>query len=72
MLREGWDVQSVTVIVGLRPYTSKANILPEQTVGRGLRLMFGGNSGYIERVDVIGNKTFIEFVEQLEREEYPA
>ncbi len=40
MLREGWDVQSVTVIVGLRPYTSKANILPEQTVGRGLRLMF--------------------------------
>jgi type III restriction enzyme len=70
MLREGWDVQSVTVIVGLRPYTSKANILPEQTVGRGLRLMFrGSGSGYIERLDVIGNKTFIEFVEQLEREE---
>jgi type III restriction enzyme len=69
MLREGWDVQSVTVIVGLRPYTSKANILPEQTVGRGLRLMFRGASGYIERVDVIGNKTFIDFVEQLEREE---
>jgi type III restriction enzyme len=69
MLREGWDVQSVTVIVGLRPYTSKANILPEQTVGRGLRLMFRNNPGYIERVDVIGNKTFIEFVEQLEREE---
>lgn len=70
MLREGWDVQNVTVIVGLRPYSSKANILPEQTVGRGLRLMFRGTgSGYIERVDVIGNKTFIEFVEQLEREE---
>ena len=69
MLREGWDVQGVTVIVGLRPYTSKANILPEQTVGRGLRLMFRGNPDYIERVDVIGNKTFIEFVEQLEREE---
>jgi len=70
MLREGWDVKNVTVIVGLRPYTSKANILPEQTVGRGLRLMFRGmGSGYVERVDVIGNKTFIEFVEQLEREE---
>jgi type III restriction enzyme len=69
MLREGWDVQSVTVIVGLRPYSSKANILPEQTVGRGLRLMFRGATGYVERVDVIGNKTFIEFVEQLEREE---
>jgi type III restriction enzyme len=69
MLREGWDVQGVTVIVGLRPYTSKASILPEQTVGRGLRLTFRGQTGYIERVDVIGNKTFIEFVEQLEREE---
>lgn len=70
MLREGWDVQSVTVIVGLRPYTAKANILPEQTIGRGLRLMFRdwGNC-YTERVDVIGNKKFLEFVEQLEREE---
>jgi type III restriction enzyme len=70
MLREGWDVQSVTVIVGLRPYTASANILPEQTVGRGLRLMFRDFGGaYIERVDVIGNKKFIEFVEQLEKEE---
>ncbi|MGB8643610.1 MAG: DEAD/DEAH box helicase family protein [Anaerolineae bacterium] len=70
MLREGWDVQNVTVVVGLRPYTSKANILPEQTVGRGLRLMFRDlTTDYIERVDVIGNKAFIEFVEQLEREE---
>ncbi len=73
MLREGWDVQSVTVIVGLRPYTAKANILPEQTVGRGLRLMFRDQgSGYTERVDVIGNKKFIEFVEQLEQRGRPA
>ncbi len=70
MLREGWDVQNVTVIVGLRPYSSKANILPEQTIGRGLRLMFRDMGlGYVERVDVIGNRKFIEFVEQLEREE---
>lgn len=70
MLREGWDVQSVTVIVGLRPYTAKANILPEQTIGRGLRLMFGNlASTYTERVDVIGNAAFLEFVAQLEREE---
>ena len=70
MLREGWDVQNVTVIVGLRPYSSKANILPEQTIGRGLRLMFRDQgSTYVERVDVIGNKKFIEFVEQLEKEE---
>jgi type III restriction enzyme len=70
MLREGWDVQNVTVVVGLRPYTAKANILPEQTIGRGLRLMFRGlATSYTERVDVIGNKAFIEFVEQLEKDE---
>lgn len=73
MLREGWDVQSVTVVVGLRPYSAKANILPEQTIGRGLRLMFRGaigpNPAFREQVDVIGNKAFIAFVEQLEREE---
>ena len=70
MLREGWDVQNVIVVVGLRPYTSKANILPEQTIGRGLRLMFRDlASDYVERVDVIGNKAFITFVEQLEKEE---
>lgn len=70
MLREGWDVQNVTVIVGLRPYTSKANILPEQTIGRGLRLMFRNvRTSYVERVDVIGNRGFINFVEKLEQEE---
>lgn len=70
MLREGWDVNNVTVVVGLRPYTAKANILPEQTIGRGLRLMFRDlASDYQERVDVIGNKAFIDFVEELEREE---
>ena len=41
MLREGWDVRNVTVVLGLRPFTSKARILPEQAVGRGLRLMTG-------------------------------
>lgn len=39
MLREGWDVRNVTTIVPLRSYSSKANILPEQTLGRGLRRM---------------------------------
>lgn len=68
MLREGWDVQNVTVVVGLRPYTSKANILPEQTIGRGLRLMFRNQGdNYTERVDIIGNRAFMEFVEDLEK-----
>lgn len=70
MLREGWDVQNVTVVIGLRPYSAKANILPEQTVGSGLRLMFRGmGHNFIERLDVIGNKAFMEFVDQLERDE---
>ncbi len=68
MLREGWDVQNVTVVVGLRPYTAKANILPEQTIGRGLRLMFRNlNESFTERVDIIGNNAFMEFVEDLEK-----
>lgn len=70
MLREGWDVRNVTVVVGLRPYTSKANILPEQTVGRGLRLMWPtGATNYLERVDVIGSDAFLDFVAQLEKDE---
>ncbi len=68
MLREGWDVQNVTVVVGLRPYTAKANILPEQTIGRGLRLMFRELPvSFTERVDIIGNRAFLDFVDDLEK-----
>jgi len=68
MLREGWDVQNVTVVVGLRPYSAKANILPEQTIGRGLRLMFRDlPSSYSEHVDIIGNNAFLNFVDDLEK-----
>ncbi len=64
MLREGWDVKNVCVIVGLRPFTSKAEILPEQALGRGLRLMFGPESGYEETVDVFGTKAFIDYIDE--------
>ncbi len=68
MLREGWDVQNVTVVVGLRPYTAKANILPEQAIGRGLRLMFRDLPvDFTERVDIIGNQKFLDFVDDLEK-----
>ncbi len=68
MLREGWDVQNVTVVVGLRPYTAKANILPEQAIGRGLRLMFRDlPPDFTERVDIIGNDAFLGFVDDLEK-----
>lgn len=69
MLREGWDVNNVTVVAGLRAFSAKANILPEQAVGRGLRLMFRERGGYREHVDIIGNDKFMQVVEDLEREE---
>ena len=67
VLREGWDVRNVTVIVGLRAYSSTAKILPEQTLGRGLRRMFFGGA-VDERVSVIGTPAFIEFVEGIRNE----
>lgn len=67
MLKEGWDVRNVTTIVGLRAYSSKSNILPEQTLGRGLRRMyFGSDQG--ETVSVMGTPAFMEFVESIQRE----
>lgn len=76
MLREGWDVENVTVVVGLRAFTAARGILSEQAIGRGLRLMFrdqaaqGRSVGvYQERVDIIGNPKFLEFVDDLEKVE---
>ncbi len=67
MLKEGWDVRNVTTIVGLRAFASKSNILPEQTLGRGLRLMYFGR-GVEEYVSVIGTPAFMDFVESIKAE----
>ena len=67
MLKEGWDVKNVTTIVGLRAYTAKANILPEQTLGRGLRKMYRGED-IREEVSVIGTPAFMDFVESIRHE----
>ncbi len=66
MLKEGWDVRNVTTIVGLRPYSAKSNILPEQTLGRGLRKMYPGDTE--EEVSVIGTEAFMDFVESIQAE----
>lgn len=66
MLKEGWDVRNVTTIVGLRAYSAKSNILPEQTLGRGLRKMYPGDVE--EYVSVIGTNAFMEFVESIQAE----
>ena len=67
MLKEGWDVKNVTTIVGLRAYSSKSNILPEQTLGRGLRKMYPGNEAE-EYVSVVGTDAFMDFVESIKAE----
>lgn len=46
MLREGFDVNNICVIVPLR--SSQASILLEQTIGRGLRLMWRGDESIDE------------------------
>ena len=66
MLTEGWDVRNVTTIVGLRAYSAKSNILPEQTLGRGLRKMYPG--GLEEYVSVVGTNAFMDFVESIQAE----
>lgn len=67
MLKEGWDVKNVTTIVGLRAYAADSKILPEQTLGRGLRKMFFGKN-VEEYVSVIGTPAFMDFVEAIEKE----
>ena len=67
MLKEGWDVRNVTTIVGLRAYSAKSNILPEQTLGRGLRRMYPDND-VPEYVSVVGTDAFMTFVESIQSE----
>jgi len=67
VLKEGWDVRNVTVIVGLRAFAAPSNILPEQTLGRGLRRMYFGRD-VSETVSVMGTPAFMEFVESIQSE----
>ena len=73
MLNEGWDVRNVNVIVGLRSYTSKRKVLPEQVIGRGLRKMFPEEDANPQRsinvLEVIGPPGLTAILEELEKEE---
>ena len=68
MLKEGWDVKNVTTVVGLRSFSSKAKILPEQTLGRGLRRMYKREEVESESVSVIGTEAFIKFIEEIKNQ----
>lgn len=64
MLREGFDVNNIAVIVPLR--SSRAQILLEQTIGRGLRLMWRGD----EQIDEMKRETRNRIASKLEPENY--
>lgn len=69
MLREGWDVRNVTVVLGLRPFTAKAEILPEQVIGRGLRLMVQVSPDRTQTLEVLGTRNLLNVLRtQLEAE----
>lgn len=69
MLREGWDVRNVTVVLGLRPFTAQAEILPEQVIGRGLRLMVGVTPDRTQTLEVLGTRNLLNVLRtQLEAE----
>jgi len=56
MLKEGWDVKNVCVIIPLRSYESA--ILAEQTLGRGLRRMSPPQAQWEEKLIVIDHPRF--------------
>lgn len=75
MLREGFDVNNICVIVPLR--SSQASILLEQTVGRGLRLMWREPEYQEEKMEnrcnvLIKKKQPKSYIDMLSIVEHPA
>ncbi|MDD4107815.1 MAG: DEAD/DEAH box helicase family protein [Prolixibacteraceae bacterium] len=59
MLKEGWDVTNLYTIVPLR--AADAPILVEQSIGRGLRLPYGGKrtgNSEVDKLTVIAHENF--------------
>lgn len=64
MLREGWDVKNIAVIVALRKLASQT--LTEQILGRGLRLPFGARTGLatVDQVDLVAHDSYKQLLDQ--------
>ncbi len=65
MLKEGWDVTNLYTIVPLR--AGKAPILVEQSIGRGLRLPYGGKrtgDADVDKLTVIAHDNFEAVIEK--------
>ncbi|MBU1299692.1 MAG: DEAD/DEAH box helicase family protein [Bacteroidetes bacterium] len=63
MLKEGWDVANIYTIAPIR--SSAAQILTEQTIGRGLRLPYGEKTGNknVDRVMIIAHDNYAKVIE---------
>ena len=64
MLKEGWDVTNLYTIVPLRAFA--ANILTEQTLGRGLRLPYGEITGVpeVDTLTVMAHESFEDLIKK--------
>lgn len=70
MLKEGWDVSNLYTIVPLR--AANATVLIEQTIGRGLRLPFGGKrtgEANIDKLTVIAHDNFDSVIAEAQNPE---
>ena len=63
MLKEGWDVANIYTIAPIR--SSAAQILTEQTIGRGLRLPYGEKTGNknVDRVMIVAHDNYAKVIE---------
>lgn len=70
MLGEGWDVRNLYTIIPLR--AANAHTLIEQTIGRGLRLPFGGKRTGVDHIDkltIIAHDNFQRIVDAANEED---
>lgn len=71
MLKEGWDVTNLYTIIPLR--AANARTLIEQSIGRGLRLPYGGRTGVdeVDRLNIVAHDRFQAIVDAANDPENP-
>lgn len=64
MLKEGWDVKNVYVLLSTQP--SLSDVLTEQVLGRGLRLPFGRYTGVqmLDTLEVLAHDQFRQLLDR--------
>lgn len=64
-LKEGWDVNNLFTIIPLN--AAKSDILAMQTIGRGLRLPFGEQTGDedLDSLDIVAHDHYRELVDEI-------